>query len=76
MSTVVIIDGQQPGPELDALLAEVGEPTMTITISGAAGTGKSAVAGMVRHSIIKNLFNTGRFKDPARIKIVVEQVPQ
>ncbi len=47
-------------------------PTLTITIDGKSESGRSTVAGIMKNSIKKNLLDSGRLKEPARILIVVE----
>ncbi len=71
---VVIPASAQPGPELDALLAEVGAPTDTVTISGPNAV---AFAHAWANSTRKNFFNVpGRLKEEARIIIKIERGEQ
>ena len=47
------------------------EPTVTITVAGAAESGRSSIAGIMRNSIRKNLIDTGRFTKPGAILIEI-----
>lgn len=49
-----------------------GEPTVTINISGASGSGKTVLAAIIENTIKKNAFVGGRLKLDARILIRTE----
>jgi len=68
---IVVLSPTTPDTEREAVLAEVGEPTVTVTLTGDPALCKT-LAFMWANSTRKNLFAVeGKLKDEARILVEV-----
>lgn len=65
-----VIDKQPPGSELEALLAELHDPTVTVTIEGSPALART-LAYMFQASVKKNIFAADKLPEEVRVKIVV-----
>lgn len=65
-----VIDKQPPGPELEALLAELHDPTCIVTITGAPALART-IAYLLQASVKKNIFAQDKLPEEVRVKIVV-----